>query len=67
VRQLCIADARRLNDRAPAVAGSASAAPWSFTWDPTGLAPGVHVVAARAVAPNSSVDSTLTVVVPTPG
>ena len=47
------------------VVGSAAAAPWTFAWDTTGLAPGVHVVAARAVAPNSSVDSTLTVVVGT--
>ena len=50
------------------VVGSAAAAPWSFAWNPAGLAPGVHVVAARAIAPNSSVDSTLTVVVaPSPG
>ena len=49
------------------VVGSASAAPWSFAWNPAGLAPGVHVVAVHAVAPNSSVDSTLTVVVPPSG
>jgi len=50
-----------------AIRGTATAAPWSFTWDTTQEAPGGHTVAVRAVADDGrTAQSTAAVVVAPP-
>ena len=47
---------------------SASAAPWTWTWDPSGVAPGLHELTVRATGPNGRSDTaTIDVVVRPPG